>query len=54
MSVRDLGYLPVGWDEPENHYIRISTGIETPYEVEKIKKVLVEAFHSFKNSLLNI
>lgn len=47
-------YYSVGWDEPENHYIRISTGIETPYEVEKIKKVLVEAFYSFKKSLLNI
>jgi hypothetical protein len=31
-------YYSVGWDEPDNHYIRISTGIETSYEVEKSKK----------------
>lgn len=47
-------YYSVGWDEPDNHYIRISTGIETAYEVEKIKKVLVEAFTSFRNELLNL
>lgn len=45
-------YYSVGWDEPENHYIRISTGTETPYEVEKIRKVLVEAYSSFKDVLL--
>jgi cystathionine beta-lyase/cystathionine gamma-synthase len=47
-------YYSVGWDEPDNHYIRISTGIETSYEVEKIKKVLIEAFASFKKELLNL
>lgn len=46
-------YYSVGWDEPDNHYIRISTGIETSHEVEKIKKVLAEAFYSFKKELLN-
>lgn len=45
-------YYSVGWDEPENHYIRISTGIETFYELEKIKKIFIEAYHSFKNILL--
>lgn len=44
-------YYSVGWDEPENHYIRISTGTETTYEVEKIKNILIEAYHSFKNNL---
>jgi cystathionine beta-lyase/cystathionine gamma-synthase len=46
-------YYSVGWDEPENHYIRISTGIETPYEVGKIEKVLVESFYNFRKLLLN-
>ena len=46
-------YYSVGWDEPENHYIRISTGIETPYEIEKIEKVLVESFYGFRKSLLS-
>ena len=46
-------YYSVGWDEPENHYIRISTGIETPYEVEKLKKVFAETFLSLKNSFEN-
>lgn len=41
-------YYSVGWDEPENHYLRISTGTETIYEIEKIKLVFKDAFINFK------
>lgn len=44
-------YYSVGWDEPDNHYIRISTGTESLYEIEIIKKVLIRAFESTKNKL---
>jgi len=44
-------YYSVGWDEPENHYIRISTGTETPYEAECLKQVLVEAYTNLKQQL---
>ena len=44
-------YYSVGWDEPNNHYIRISAGTETMYEVEKLKKVLIEAFRATKELL---
>lgn len=44
-------YYSVGWDEPENHYIRISPGTETPYEIEKIKNVLVQTFEIFKEKI---
>lgn len=44
-------YYSVGWDEPENHYIRISTGTETAYEVEKIKEILIEAYYAFRKAL---
>lgn len=36
-------YYSVGWDEPENHYIRISPGTEKRKQVEKIGNILVEA-----------
>lgn len=44
-------YYSVGWDEPDNHYIRISTGTETPYETELLKKVLIEAYQNLKQQL---
>lgn len=44
-------YYSVGWDEPEDHYIRVSAGTETIYEVEKIKNVFKEAFFCFKKKL---
>lgn len=36
-------YYSVGWDEPKNHYLRISPGIETPVELEKVKRVFENA-----------
>lgn len=45
-------YYSVGWDEPENHYLRISTGTETTYEIEKIKTVFKEAFSNFKDKYI--
>lgn len=44
-------YYSVGWDEPENHYIRISTGVEGNEEIKIIKDILIEAFRNFSKSI---
>lgn len=44
-------YYSVGWDEPDNHYIRISPGTETKYETDIISTVLRDAFIRFKQTL---
>lgn len=44
-------YYSVGWDEPENHYLRISPGTETRFEIEALKKVFAQAYFSFKKIL---
>lgn len=46
-------YYSVGWDEPENHYLRVSLGTETLYELDKIKLVFKKAFNSFKKDIIN-
>ncbi|MCX6745271.1 MAG: PLP-dependent transferase [Candidatus Parcubacteria bacterium] len=45
-------YYSVGWDSPKDHYLRISMGIETSYEIEKIKKVFYSAYETFKRKYL--
>jgi len=45
-------YYSVGWDTPEKHYLRLSLGTETVYEMEKIKKVFKEVFQKFKRHAL--
>lgn len=44
-------YYSVGWDEPENHYIRISTGVESRDEVKKIKTILIDAYRNFSKTI---
>ncbi len=41
-------YYSVGWDTPDKHYLRLSIGTETAYEIEKLKKVFEEVFQIFK------
>lgn len=45
-------YYSVGWDTPEKHYLRLSMGTETAYEMEKIKSVFKEVFQKFKKDII--
>lgn len=44
-------YYSVGWEDPKDHYLRLSLGTETSYEMEKIKKVFNEVFLNFKKNI---
>lgn len=45
-------YYSVGWDSPKDHYLRLSVGTETTYEMEKIKKVFSKVFKNFKKRII--
>jgi cystathionine beta-lyase/cystathionine gamma-synthase len=46
-------YYSVGWDTPDKHYLRLSIGTETAYEIEKIKMVFKEVFQIFKKKYIS-
>lgn len=41
-------YYALGWEGFGDHYIRLSVGTETPYEIEKIKDAFTKVVHNFK------